>query len=112
MDYKCEGSDGDEALERESQDWVCRAPRRARSLAATLERADGSQIRALISNLAYDGCHLWSEGELEKGELLELHAPGMGIISAQVRWAIRDSAGLKFITGNSAVDERRARLGV
>ena len=97
---------------RSAKDWVWRANRRRTSLAATMMRADGSTMRVLVSNLSYEGCHLWSEAELEKGELLELCVAGMSLIRAQVRWVAGDGVGLKFITGDSVVDERRARLGV
>ena len=99
-------------MERSSQDWVLRSNRRETSLHGIVKRADGSTLRVLVSNISYEGCHLWCEGELERGELVELNVTQMKLMRAQVRWVSGDSAGAKFITGDSVVDERRARLGI
>lgn len=99
-------------MERSTQDWVWRAKRRRTNLTGTARRVDGSQLRVLVSNICYDGCHVWSGGDLQKGELIELCVTGMSLIRAQVRWVRGDSVGVKFVTGDSVPDERRARLGV
>lgn len=99
-------------MERNDKDWVRRANRRPTHLRGTASRPGGALVRVLLSNITYDGCHLWCEGELEKGELLQIRVEGLSVMPAQVRWASGDRAGVKFVTGNSAVDARRARLGV
>lgn len=99
-------------MERGATDWVRRSNRRRTNLTGSARRADGSVFRILVSNLSYEGCHLWSEAGLEKGELLELSLAGVSDMQAQVRWVTGDRAGVKFMTGDSVADERRARLGV
>ena len=99
-------------MEREQQDWICRTMRRPVNLPGTARRQDGVSIRELMSNLSYQGCHLWTEGEVTVGETLELCVKGMGLLDAQVRWVSSYSVGLKFLTGDSAADSRRARIGV
>ena len=63
-------------------------------------------------NISYDGCHILAEDELEVGEALNLSVDAMSVIEAQVRWVDGGRSGLKFVTGASAVDARRARIGV
>jgi hypothetical protein len=99
-------------MERETADWVWRTSRRRTNLAGIAKRGDGSAVRVLVSNLSYEGCHILGEGQLQKGEVIDLSLPRMSVIQAQVRWATGDSAGLKFIICYSVGDERRARLGV
>jgi hypothetical protein len=66
----------------------------------------------LVSNISYQGCHLWSDHEFENGETLALTLPNYGDIDGQVRWVSGGSAGVRFLTGSSAKDDRRARIGV
>jgi hypothetical protein len=99
-------------VEREKKDWIWRAFRRAVSLSGTAQRADGSTVRVLVSNISYQGCRLWSEGGFEPGEAITLCVSQMSRIKGHVRWISGDSVGLKFLTGDSAVDDRRARIGV
>jgi PilZ domain len=99
-------------VDRGVRDWVWRAKRRRTDMTGTARRADGSALRVLASNISYEGCHLWTHGELDKGEMVQLCIAGMSLIRAQVRWATGDGAGVKFVTGDSVADERRARLGV
>jgi hypothetical protein len=65
----------------------------------------------LVSNLNYDGCLVVSEADLQLGETLMLRLPGLGQLRAQVRWADRERAGLRFLLGG-VIDERRSRIGV
>lgn len=99
-------------MERSTEDWVRRATRRRANLTGSARRANGFTMRVLVSNISYEGCELWSGSELRKGELIQLCLAGMSIIKAQVRWVRGDSVGVKFVTGDSVPDERRARLGV
>ena len=99
-------------MEREPIDWLPRAARRRVSLTGMARWGDGSSSKVLLSNLSYQGCHLWSERQLTYGETVTLMLPGYGSMDAQVRWVAGDSAGVRFLTGSSAVDDRRARIGV
>jgi hypothetical protein len=49
---------------------------------------------------------------LSVGETLVLILPGRGSIDAQVRWIADERAGVRFLTGTSPSEQRRARIGV
>jgi PilZ domain len=99
-------------VEREPIDWVPRAPRRRVSLRGLARWEDGSSAPVLVSNISYRGCQLWTDHEIEYGETVTLTLPGYGRIEAHVRWVSGGAAGLRFLTKDSAVDDRRARVGV
>jgi hypothetical protein len=99
-------------MKRQIVDWKQRASRRSASLTGSAHRSDGSAVRVLITNISYGGCHVLAEGELEAGEALTLAVTNSGRMKAQVRWVTGDQAGLTFVAGVSAVENRRLRLGV
>jgi PilZ domain len=99
-------------VEREIIDWSTRTPRRRVSLRGVARWADGSSATVLVADLSYQGCRLWSDHDFECGETLALVLPTHGTIEAQVRWVAGGSAGVRFLTGDSAKEDRRARLGV
>jgi hypothetical protein len=100
-------------VQREAIDWLPRKSRRTGvSIAGVGRWTDGSIAPVLVSEISYDGCRLWSDHCLERGETLTLSLPGRGTIEAQVRWVVSGCAGAKFLTGSSSVDDRRARIGV
>ena len=45
-----------------------REPLVVESACKAANRADGSPVRVLISNISYEGCHLWSESGTEQGD--------------------------------------------
>jgi hypothetical protein len=98
-------------MKREVIDWKKRAVRKRANATGHAIRLDGSEVRVLVSNLNYDGCQVLSDTDLEIGETLTLRLPGLGQLRAQVRWADRERAGLRFLLGGS-IDERRSRIGV
>jgi hypothetical protein len=98
-------------MDREPIDWSARSPRRPTAHSATVVLGDGREVRALVTNLSYDGCQLLAEAELCVGETLVLTLPERGSTEAQVRWTAGDKAGIKFLTEDSA-EKRRARIGV
>lgn len=99
-------------MKRDENDWRMRPDRRTVSLSGLALRNDGTSSRVAVTNLSYDGCHLYSQDTFELGEPLRLSVQGMGTIRAQVRWVKEQSAGVRFLHDGSAVNERRARLGV
>ena len=100
-------------MEREPIDWLPRAATRRRvSLTGLLRWPNGRSSPVLVSNLSYHGCQFWCDRELIYGETVRLALPGYGDIDVQVRWVLDGAAGVKFLAGNSAVDDRRARIGV
>ena len=57
------------------------------------------------------GCHLITEEVLDIGETILLELPRMQKTQAQVRWVKDQHAGVRFLQGTSALDDRRARIG-
>jgi hypothetical protein len=99
-------------MRKDMRDWLERAPRRPARLTAEAEWPDGSAVAVVVSEISYQGCRMTSKHEFIRGETLRLTLPNLGMIHAQIRW-IRDGvAGAKFLTGDSARDARRARIGV
>jgi hypothetical protein len=81
-------------------------------LLASVRWADGSAGRAEVSDLSYLGCRLYCDRRFTKGETVRLTLPERGELFAQVRWVRGSRAGVRFITGQSNKDTRRARIGV
>jgi hypothetical protein len=99
-------------MDREPSDWSGRPGRPPTTHNATNCLCDGSEARSLVTNLSYDGCQLVTEAVLSVGETLVLILPGRGSIDAQVRWIADERAGVRFLTGTSPSEQRRARIGV
>jgi len=97
-------------LARPLSQWVKRN-RKATSLTGVAYRADGSWVRIHMTNLSYEGAHLITEEEFDIGEPLTLVMPRMQQLKVQVRWVNDGQCGVRFL-GGSAVDDRRARIGV
>ena len=99
-------------MHREPVDWLPRGPRRPTERAAEARWPGGSAATVVVSNVSYEGCQLTSTHAFVRGETVELELPGLGEMRAQVRWVRGGKAGVKFLTGDSARDARRARIGV
>lgn len=99
-------------IERPQSEWAQRANRRPTSTTCIIYRSDGTWMRVQMTNLSYDGCRILTERRLDVGETLELVVPSMQHVKAQVRWAMDDQAGLRFLSNANAAEARRARLGV
>jgi PilZ domain len=99
-------------MNREVSDWVRRGPRRPAGLDAAAEWPDGTCATVVVSDISYTGCRIASDQELVKGETVRLFLPDLGQVHVQIRWVRGGTAGAKFLTGDSAKDARRARIGV
>lgn len=99
-------------MDREASDWIRRGPRRSASWSAAAQWGDGSTATVTVTDVSYTGCRLATEHDLRKGETLRLFLPELGQVHAQIRWVRGAIAGARFLTGDSAKDERRARIGV
>ena len=98
-------------IKRSPSDWVMRSNRNHTSVTGVAYRSDGSWVRVHMTNLSYDGCKLLTDHRFDIGEQLTLVMPRMRHISVQVRWVKENEAGVRFLLG-TAVDDRRARIGV
>src|SRR3954469_8377285 len=99
-------------MDREVSDWIRRGPRRSARLNASAQWGDGTTGAVTVTNLSYTGCRLSADRDLIKGQTLRLFLPDLGQVHAQIRWVRGGMAGARFLTGDSAKDERRARIGV
>ena len=99
-------------IERPVSQWTRRANRNRTSITGTAYRSDESSLRVHMTNLSYDGCHLLTDEVLDIGETIRLVMPRLADTLAQVRWVKGQRAGVRFLQGTTALDDRRARIGV
>lgn len=102
----------DGRMEREPIDQTPRARRQSARLQGKLRGPTGQSAPVLVANISYERCQIWSDRDLTCGETITLSLPGRGDIDGQVRWTADVSAGINFLTGASAVDDRLTRIGV
>lgn len=99
-------------MDRDSSDWLPRGRRQSARLTARALMPDGTKHTVVVTEMSYEGCKLSSNRPFMKGQSVVLSVPGRGDIVAQIRWIKDGCAGAKFVTGESAKDSRRARLGI
>jgi hypothetical protein len=99
-------------IERLPSEWIHRGQRKRASITGTAYRSNETAMRVHITNLSYDGCQLITEELLDIGETIRLTMPRMADTLAQVRWVKGEQAGVRFLQGTTARDDRRARIGV
>ena len=99
-------------MDRKQNDWSSRGHRRPVNTTAEAQWADGSSASVVVSNMSYEGCQLTSRHQFARGETVKLQLPERGEIFAHIRWVRNGKAGARFLTGDSALDVRRARIGV
>ena len=87
-------------MEREPG-WSPRNERSKVDFAGVVIRADGSSQAVRVTNISEDGCRIEGNRELSIGEWVTLSIPGHANWRARVRWALIDSAGLKFSANQS-----------
>ena len=76
--------------------FIRRAERRPVELRGfALNAARDSDI--LVSDLSYGGCQLKSADTFETGEVVELRIIKRGAVAAEIRWAARGRAGVRFL---------------
>jgi hypothetical protein len=77
--------------------WVGRKDRHATVVDAVVHRSDGTKSPARLTNFSAEGCRIEADAEFRIGERLAIAIPRMGQVKAQIRWALADSAGAKFL---------------
>jgi positive regulator of sigma E activity len=82
--------------------WIGRKDRQPVAVDAVVHRADGTSSAVKLSNISDEGCRIESGGDLRIGEQVEIAIPEYGQLKAQVRWALADSAGAKFLADSDA----------
>jgi hypothetical protein len=77
--------------------WVGRKDRQPVEIEAVVQRTDGTEARARLTNFSEEGCRIEAEEEFLIGERLQIAIPRLGALNAQVRWALPGSAGARFL---------------
>jgi len=77
--------------------WVGRKDRPPVEIEAVVHRGDGSQSPVKLTNFSDQGCRIEADNDFRIGERLQIAIPRMGQVKAQVRWALADSAGARFV---------------
>ncbi len=81
----------------QKQEWPIRKDRHPVVVNAVVHRMDGSTASVTLTDLSLEGCRIDTPNDLRIGERLQIAIPRMGSIKAQVRWALPDSAGARFL---------------
>ena len=82
--------------------WIGRKDRQPVAIEAVVHRDDGQQESVRLSNFSEEGCRMEAEGEFRIGERLQIAIPRLGLVKAQIRWALPGSAGAKFLADAEA----------
>lgn len=77
--------------------WIGRKDRHPVTVDAVVHRTDGSKASVTLTNFSDEGCRIEGNNGLRIGERLQIAIPRMGRVKAQVRWALTDSAGARFL---------------
>ena len=77
--------------------WIGRKDRQAVAIDAVVHRDDGSTAPVKLSDFSDEGCRIEGENDFRIGERVAIDLPRMGQVKAQIRWALHDSAGVKFL---------------
>lgn len=82
-------------MKHRKKSWTARPERRPVDMRG-FALAEGVDADVAVSDLSYDGCQLrWSE-RLKRGDAIELRIIGRGGTRAEVRWARKGRAGVRF----------------
>lgn len=92
-----------------SQDrkWTGRESRSAAWIKVDLI-AQSQTVPGVITNISKSGCRLRSQVRLEPEERLYMAVPGLGQMTARVRWSDVHHAGAEFLHGEDIWDLRES----
>ncbi|WP_300972850.1 PilZ domain-containing protein [Sphingomonas sp. LHG3406-1] len=79
----------------DDQDWTVRRTRQPVEIEARVHSSDGRESPILVTNLSADGCCV--DGTFGIGDFLDITIPELGRRRGQVRWAIGNQAGIRFL---------------
>jgi hypothetical protein len=83
-------------MERNSV-WTERKTRYPVEIEATVLRPDGGKTPVRLTNFSDNGCRIEGTDGFRIGERFQIAIPRMGQVKAQVRWALPDSVGVRFV---------------
>jgi hypothetical protein len=64
-------------------------------------KADGATCSVVIVNLSPGGLMARCDGAFADDELLQVELPGLGLVPAEVRWALGGRIGCQFVSAVS-----------
>ena len=79
--------------------WIGRKDRHPVTVDAVVHRDGGSHVAVTLADMSDEGCRIESDEHFRIGEYVEIDIPDRGRTKAQIRWALPDSAGAKFLSG-------------
>ncbi len=79
--------------------WIPRKDRDEVSICGTATLGDGRSVRVHLTDLSMEGCKVISTETLLIGQRLDLHVEGFDAVPVSVRWALNETAGLRFEDG-------------
>jgi PilZ domain-containing protein len=82
-----------------------RESRSTRRIEAFLQRQNGQEVWALVTNISNRGCQLKPAVVLAVDELVRINLPRVGSIAATIRWVLNESAGAEFIPHSDVWEE-------
>ena len=77
--------------------WVGRKDRQSVAIDAVVHWNDGSTAPVKLTDFSDEGCRIEADHDFRIGERLKVDIPRMGLVKAQVRWALPGSAGARFL---------------
>ena len=66
--------------------------------------SDGVEVPVKVADISREGCRLITDGTPMIGERVTLKVGRAGAVPAQVRWALGNEAGLRFIDARGGVE--------
>jgi PilZ domain len=80
------------------QGWIGRKDRFPVAIEAVVHRSDGASVSVRLTDFSEEGCRMEGDDVLQIGERVSIDVPRLGLVKAQVRWALGGSAGMRFFT--------------
>jgi hypothetical protein len=77
------------------QGWIGRKDRFPVAIEAVVHRADGATVSVRLTDFSEEGCRMEGD-DFHIGEHVRIDVPKLGLVKAQVRWALAGSAGTRF----------------
>jgi hypothetical protein len=79
------------------QGWIGRKDRFPVAMDAVVHRADGESVTVRLTDFSEEGCRMEGDEIFQIGEHVRIDVPRMGLVKAQVRWALGGNAGTRFM---------------
>jgi hypothetical protein len=77
--------------------WIGRKDRHPVTLDAIVHHEDGKRVPVQLIDVSDEGCRIESNEHFRIGERVQIDIPRLGLMKAQIRWALPESAGAKFL---------------